>query len=72
MGLGLGIILLLAGLVLVLNVVNYDIPNVDDHQLGVLLIAVGILAIVLSLVLGALRSRRATVVEEVHHEHVRD
>jgi hypothetical protein len=68
MGLGLGIVLLLAGLVLVLDVVSYDIPNVDDNQLGWLLVIVGAAAVVLTLVMGAIRSRRATV-EEHHYDH---
>ena len=69
MGLGLGIVLLLAGLVLVLDVVTYDIPHVDDSALGWLLVIVGALAVVLTLALGAIRSRRATV-EEHHYDHV--
>jgi len=68
MGLGLGIVLLLAGLVLVLDVITYDIPRVDDYQLGVLLVIVGAAAIVLTLVMGAIHSRRATV-EEHHFDH---
>jgi len=68
MGLGLGIVLLLAGLVLVLDVVSYDIPNVDDNQLGWLLVIVGAAAVVLTLIMGAIRSRRATVAEH-HYDH---
>ena len=68
MALGLGFILLLAGLVLVLDVIAYDIPRVDDYQLGVLLIIVGVAAIVLTLVMGAMRTRRATI-EEHHYDH---
>jgi hypothetical protein len=64
MGLGLGIVLLLGGLVLVLDVIDYDIPNVDDNSLGWLLVVVGAAAIILTLVLWAIRSRRATTVEE--------
>lgn len=68
MGLGLGVVLLLAGLVLVLDVVTYDIPRVDDAALGWLLVVVGLLAIGLTLVLGAIRTRRTTV-EEHHFDH---
>ena len=69
MGLGLGIVLLLVGLVLVLDVVTYDIPNVDDSALGWLLVIVGALAIVLTLAMWGMRSRRSTV-EEHHYDHV--
>lgn len=65
MGIGLGVILVLAGLVLVLNVVDYDIPRVDDYQLGWLLIIVGGAALALTLILWAMRSRSRNV--EVDH-----
>jgi drug/metabolite transporter (DMT)-like permease len=65
MGIGLGVLLLLVGLVLMLDVVDYDIPRVDDAQLGLLLIVIGALAIVLALVMNA-RSRR---VEEHRYDH---
>jgi hypothetical protein len=68
MALGLGFVLLLAGLVLVLDVVAYDIPRVDDYQLGVLLLIVGAAAIILTLVIGAMQSRRSTI-EEHHYDH---
>lgn len=68
MGIGLGIVLLLAGLVLALEVVTYDLPYVDDYQLGVLLIIVGAATVVLALVWAGLRSRRASV-EEHHYDH---
>jgi Domain of unknown function (DUF6458) len=68
MPLGLGIVLLLAGLILVLEVVTYDLPYVADETLGWLLILVGALTVVLTLALGAVRSRRATI-EEHHYEH---
>jgi len=68
MGIGLGIVLLLAGLVLALEVVTYDLPYVDDYQLGVLFIIVGAATVVLALVWAGLRSRRASV-EEHHYDH---
>ena len=68
MALGLGIVLVLIGLVVVLDVVSYDIPNVDDYALGWVLIIVGALAIVLTLVMGAIASRRARV-DEHHYDH---
>ena len=67
MGIGLGIVLFLVGLILALGVV--DLPaSIDDalatSTLGWILIAVGILAIVLGLVMNAQRSRTRHVVEE--------
>lgn len=50
MYIGLGILLLVAGLVVRLDVITADIPNVDDHALGLILIVAGVLAIVLSLI----------------------
>lgn len=67
MGIGIGIVLLLAGLVLLLDVVTYDIPRVADNELGLLLVVVGALAILLTVVLHALHSRRLRV-EERHYE----
>lgn len=61
MGIGLGVVLLLVGLVLVLDVVTYDIPSVADEQLGLLLVVVGVAALVLSLVWSGLISRRGRV-----------
>lgn len=63
MGLGLGIILLLAGLVLALDVVNVGTDVVDEGPLGWILIAVGVLALVLALVMNQQR-QRVTRVEE--------
>lgn len=67
MGIGLGVIMLLVGLVLLLDVVRYDIPAVADEQLGVLLVILGAAAVVLSLVWSGLASRRNGRVEEHHH-----
>lgn len=69
MGIGLGIVLLLVGLVLVLDVVEYDIPRVDDYQLGWLLIVVGAAALLLTLIMWGMRSRRTV---EVDHRDSRD
>ena len=66
MGLGVGILLVVVGLVLILQVFP-DIPNVDDSTLGWILLAVGILGIVLVLVLNAQRSR-TTHVEERRYD----
>lgn len=58
MGIGLGIVLILIGLVLVLDIINYNIPHVDDEKLGWVLLIVGVLALVVSLVFWNINSRR--------------
>lgn len=60
MGIGLGIVLLLAGLILALDVVNVGTEFVDEGALGWILIIVGALAIVLALVMNHQRTKRAT------------
>ena len=67
MGIGLGIVLLVIGLILALDVV--DLPdnidqNLDSNTLGWILIIVGALAIVLVLVMNAQRQRTTTRVED--------
>jgi hypothetical protein len=61
MGIGLGIVLLLAGIILVSNVVNFDMNSVDDNGLGWILIVVGALAILLALIINAQRTRTTRV-----------
>jgi hypothetical protein len=63
MGIGLGIVLLLAGIILVSNVVNFDMNYVDDNGLGWILIVVGALAIVLALIINSQRNHTSTRVE---------
>lgn len=63
MGIGLGVVLVILGLILVLNVVNFDMSFVDDQALGWILLIVGVLAIVLALVMNAQRSRTKHVEE---------
>lgn len=63
MAIGLGIVLILAGLILLLDVITVDLSFVNDNALGGVLLVVGILAIVLSLVVNAQRGKH-TVVEE--------
>lgn len=63
MAIGLGVLLIAAGLILLLDVVTVDLSFVDDTALGWILLIVGVLAIVLSLVVNQQRTRR-TVVEE--------
>jgi len=64
MAIGLGIVLIAAGLILLLDVVNVDLSFVNDHALGGILLGVGVLAVVLSLVVNQQRTRQTTVVEE--------
>ncbi|GAA3676964.1 hypothetical protein GCM10022237_40500 [Nocardioides ginsengisoli] len=61
MYIGLGIILLIAGLVLETDVITVDIKNVDEHALGWILILAGALAIVLSLIYAPPWRRRTVV-----------
>lgn len=64
MYIGLGIVLLVLGLILAMDVITVDLNFVDDNALGVILIAAGVLAIVLSLVIAPPWRRDTTVVEE--------
>lgn len=57
MGIGLGIVLVLAGLVLVTGVVNYDISFIEGQTLGWILLMMGALALVFALVMNQQRSR---------------
>jgi hypothetical protein len=66
MGIGLGIVLTLVGLILLMQVVNVDVPWVDDHRLGVLLVIVGVVELVLVVIMNA--TRRSTTVVEHEHE----
>jgi drug/metabolite transporter (DMT)-like permease len=63
MGIGLGIVLIVAGAVL-LWAVEFDLEFLDDDALGVILLAAGALAIVLALVINTQRSRSKHTVEE--------
>jgi hypothetical protein len=62
MGIGVGIVLLVVGLILVLQVIP-DIPGIDDVTLGWILVVVGVLAIILALVMNQQRSRTKHVEE---------
>ena len=63
MGIGLGVVLLVIGLILLFNVVTFDISMVEDTTLGWILLLAGILSIVLALVMNAQRSRSRHVEE---------
>jgi hypothetical protein len=62
MGVGVGVLLLVAGAILRFAI-QVDIPGVDDDTLGVILMVVGVLAIVLALVTTQQRSRTRHVEE---------
>lgn len=64
MAIGLGIVLIVLGLILILDVVNFDTSAVDTSTLGWILLIAGALAIVISLVVNHQRTRSTTVVEE--------
>jgi uncharacterized membrane protein HdeD (DUF308 family) len=64
MAIGLGIVLIVAGLVLVLDVVNWDTSAIDTGTLGWILLVAGALAIIISLVVNAQRTRSTQVVED--------
>jgi len=57
MGIGLGVVLLVIGLILVLNVVQFDLGFIDESGLGWILLIVGVLAIILALVMNQQRSQ---------------
>ena len=63
MGLGIGITLIVIGLILVTGVVNFQTDLVDQTGLGWILLAAGVLAIALGLVMNYQRTR-STHVEE--------
>ncbi len=66
MAIGLGIVLIVVGLVLVLDVVNIDTSAIDTGTLGWILLVAGALAIVVSLIVNQQRTRSTHVVEERH------
>ncbi|TNM47240.1 hypothetical protein FHP29_03480 [Nocardioides albidus] len=65
MYIGLGIVLLVLGLILALDVITVDLQFINDNALGTILIAAGVLAIVLSLLLAPPWRRDRTV----HHTY---
>ena len=67
MGIGVGIVLIVIGLILLLNVIE-DFPDaianvIDVNTLGWICLIVGILAIVLALVMNRQRSRTTHIQE---------
>ena len=65
MAIGLGIVLLVLGLILALDVVTVDLSFINDGALGGILIAAGILAIVVSLIVSQQRTRTHVVEERI-------
>ena len=63
MGLGIGIFLIVVGLILVTGVINIDTSVIDMTTLGWILLAAGVLAIVVGLVMNQQRSRTKHVEE---------
>ena len=63
MGIGLGIVLLVAGLILVSGVINVSTPVVDEVTLGWILLIAGVIALVFALVINT-QHRTGRVVEE--------
>ncbi len=63
MYIGLGIVLLVAGLILAFDVITVDLSFVNDDALGLILIIAGVLALALSLLYAPPWRRRETVVQ---------
>jgi uncharacterized membrane protein HdeD (DUF308 family) len=70
MGIGLGIFLIVAGLILVSDVIHVDTSWVDLTTLGWILLAAGVLSIVLGLVWNAQRNRVTHVEERRYDDRV--
>jgi hypothetical protein len=65
MGIGLGIVLIVAGAILLWALgPGADLPFIDSEALGVILMSAGVLAIILALVINTQRSRSKHTVEE--------
>ena len=70
MGIGLGIFLIVAGLILVSDVIHVDTSWVDLTTLGWILLAAGVLSIVLGLVWNAQRNRVTHIEERRYDDRV--
>ena len=64
MGIGLGIVLLVAGLILVADVINVGTAFVDEGALGWILLIAGVVALVFALVINTQHRSTSRVVEE--------
>jgi hypothetical protein len=67
MGIGLGIVLVVAGAIL-MWALNVNLSFVDDNTLGLILFIVGIAAIVLSLLMNMQRGRTKHVEERRYEQ----
>ncbi|MBA2698677.1 MAG: hypothetical protein H0U61_07885 [Nocardioidaceae bacterium] len=68
MGIGLGVVLIVIGAVLIWAL-DVDISFIEDNTLGWILLIAGVLAIALSLIINAQRSRNKTThVEERRYD----
>jgi uncharacterized membrane protein len=63
MGIGTGVVLIVAGAVL-LWALEFDLPFIDNEALGVILLAAGALAVILALVMNHQRGRTRHTVED--------
>ena len=63
MGIGLGILLIVAGAIL-LWAVEFDLQFLDDNALGMILLVAGVLAVILAVVMNAQRGRSKHTIEE--------
>lgn len=62
MGIGIGIVLIVAGLIIIFAL-DFNLPFLNDTSLGTILIIIGVLAIILTFLLNAQRSRSRHVTE---------
>lgn len=62
MGIGTGVVLIILGLILIFAL-NINLPFVSDDVLGIILVIGGVVAIILTLVMNAQRSRTRHVQE---------
>jgi uncharacterized membrane protein HdeD (DUF308 family) len=63
MVIGLGIVLIVLGLILALDVINIDTTVVEMETLGWILLLAGIVAVIISLIVNQQRTRSTHVVE---------
>jgi hypothetical protein len=69
MVIGLGIVLIVLGLIFALGVIDVDSSAVDMATLGWILLAAGVVAIAVSLVVNQQRTRSTHVVEDRRDEY---
>ena len=72
MGVGGGITLIVLGLILMLGVIQADIPYLNEYMLGVILILGGIAVVALSLTLWRGPRRSSVVEREVVERDIND